>query len=307
MDADRGLTTPISSFLTWLSVEKGRSPRTVVSYRHDLEAYANDLSRRGVTLIAAIPEDVDRHLANLRSTGRSQATVARARSSIRGLHRFLVDEGLALSDPTHSASAVRVPTRLPKALPEDVVMALLDGVDGADPLSLRDSAVLELLYATGARVSEITTLNLDDLAFDDGLLRVTGKGDKERLVPVGRLAQAALSSWCSKQGRQQLVRPGGSRDDQLALFLNQRGTRLSRQGVHLLVANRARRAGITTTVSPHVLRHCCATHMLAHGADVRVVQELLGHASVATTQLYTKVDSDLLRTAYQSAHPRAGR
>lgn len=306
MASERPLETPVAGYLDWLTVEKGRSPRTIESYRRDLEAYESSLSSRGLMVVTASAEDVDRHLAEMLQAGRSPATVARARSSIRGLHRFLVDEGVASQDPSRSAPVVRVPSRVPKALPEEVIIDLLDGISGDDPLSLRDRAVLELLYGTGARVSEITALDLDDLAFDDGLLRVTGKGDKERLVPVGRSAQTAIARWCNPGARDALVDRSMRRDDHSALFVNQRGRRLSRQGVHLLVASRAQRAGISTPVSPHVLRHSCATHMLAHGADVRVVQELLGHASVSTTQLYTKVNRDLLHAAYRSAHPRAG-
>ena len=306
MASERVLGTPVADFLDWLTVEKGRSPRTIESYRRDLEAYESSLAGRGVTVVTANPGDIDRYLSEMRQEGRAPASVARARSSIRGLHRFLADEGVVTGDPSRSAPVVRVPSRVPKALPEAVIIDLLDGIGGEDPLSLRDRAVLELLYGTGARVSEITDLDLDDLAFDDGLLRVTGKGDKERLVPVGRSAQAAIGRWCEPGARDSLLARSTRRDDHSALFVNQRGRRLSRQGVHLLVSNRARRAGIASPVSPHVLRHSCATHMLAHGADVRVVQELLGHASVATTQLYTKVNRDLLHAAYRSAHPRAG-
>lgn len=305
MASDHPLSTPVLGFLDWLTVERGRSARTIDGYRRDLEAYEEGLGDRGRSLKTATPEDVDRHLARLRAEGKAPASIARARSAIRGLHRFLLDEGQASEDPTRSAPVVRIPSRVPKALPEEQVVALIDGIDGDDPLSLRDRAILELLYGTGARVSEVTSLNLGDLAFDDGLLRITGKGDKERLVPVGRSAQESLGRWCSPQGRDRLLAEPTSRDDLGALFLNQRGHRISRQGVHLLVVNRARRAGISGAVSPHVLRHSCATHMLAHGADVRVVQELLGHASVATTQLYTKVNPEHLQRAYRASHPRA--
>jgi integrase/recombinase XerD len=201
---------------------------------------------------------------------------------------------------------VRVPSRIPKALSEDHVLRLLESISGDDPLSLRDRAVLELLYGTGARVSEIVTLNLSDLSYDDGLLRLIGKGDKERLVPVGRAAHEAVSSWTSPLGRSRLIGEKSlSREDQHALFLNQRAKRITRQGIHLMVQKRAERAGLESAVSPHVLRHSCATHMLAHGADIRVVQELLGHSSVATTQIYTKVSQDHLVLAYTKAHPRA--
>ena len=298
-------TREIDSFLNYLSVEKGRSPRTIESYRRDLEAMSEALSRGGVRLESATPSALDGYLTELRKSGRSAATVSRARSSMRGLYRFLVDEGVRPDDPTATTGALKVPSRLPKALKEEEVLSLLDGISNDDPLSLRDRALLELLYATGARVSEAINLNLEDLAYDEGLLRVVGKGDKERLVPIGRAAQAALGAWLEPGGRAALLAPFGSRGDLRALFLNQRGRRLSRQGAHLIVQRRAKAAGIEREVSPHVLRHSCATHMLAHGADVRIVQELLGHASVATTQLYTKVSSDHLQKAYSAAHPRA--
>ena len=225
---------------------------------------------------------------------------------MRGLFTFLLDEGIRNEDPTITTGTSPVPSRLPKALTEDEVLDLLDGISLDDPLSLRDRALLELLYATGARVSEATGLNLEDLAYDEGLLRVVGKGDKERIVPLGRSAQGALAAWLEPKGRGALLASGGLRADQRAVFLNQRGRRLTRQGAHLVVQRRARAAGIEREVSPHVLRHSCATHMLRRGADVRIVQELLGHASVATTQLYTKVTNDHLLRAYAQAHPRAG-
>ena len=307
MVSDQSLELPIRSYLDWLTVERGRSKRTVSSYRIDLESYRSFLSERGVEVTKASAQDVDAHLAALTTQGRSPATVARARSSIRGFHRFMSEEGFSIHDPSQSAPVVRVPARIPKALAEEQVLGLLDGVGGDDALSLRDRAILELLYGTGARVSEITALDLDDLAFDNGLLRLTGKGDKERLVPIGRAAQAALGRWLEPSGRGRVVEMASGRSDHRPLFLNQRGRRISRQGVHLVVSRRAELAGIPTPVSPHVLRHSCATHMLAHGADVRVVQELLGHASVATTQLYTKVNPEHLRAAYSATHPRSGR
>lgn len=299
-------TPEIDAYLSYLAIEKGRSPRTISSYRHDLSSLEDFLADHDLTIRGAGPAVLDRYLAELRRQGRSVATISRARSSVRGLYRFLVDEGSIREDPMVNSQPLKVPSRLPKALREDEVARLIDGVSGDDPLSLRDRAILELLYGTGARVSEVVSLSLSDLAYDDGLLRVVGKGDKERLVPVGRAAQAALSAWLEPRGRGRMVEGRtGRRDDAEALFVNQQGRRLSRQGAHLIVAKRARAAGIDRDVSPHILRHSCATHMLAHGADVRIVQELLGHASVATTQLYTKVTSDHLVTAYTRAHPRA--
>jgi integrase/recombinase XerD len=294
------------AYLDWLTIEKGRSPRTGQSYRQDLLRYEESLETMGRKITTAQPADIDSHLDRLRREKKASASIARSRSAIKGLYTFLLDEGALSVDPSVSASAVRVPSRIPKALSEDHVLRLLESISGDDPLSLRDRAVLELLYGTGARVSEIVTLNLSDLSYDDGLLRLIGKGDKERLVPVGRAAHEAVSSWTSPLGRSRLIGEKSlSREDQHALFLNQRAKRITRQGIHLMVQKRAERAGLESAVSPHVLRHSCATHMLAHGADVRVVQELLGHSSVATTQIYTKVSQDHLVLAYTKAHPRA--
>jgi integrase/recombinase XerD len=190
-------------------------------------------------------------------------------------------------------------------LSEDTISSLIDGISGVDPLSRRDRAIVELLYATGARVSEICRLDLNDLNYDNGLLRLIGKGDKERLVPIGRSAQAALAAWLEHEGRQALIETSKHRGDAAAVFINTRGKRLSRQALHHLLVERGRAAGIEQGLSPHTLRHSCATHMVAHGADIRVVQELLGHASVTTTQIYTKVSIDQIRSAYEKAHPRA--
>jgi len=294
------------AYLDWLTIEKGRSPRTVQSYRQDLLRYEESLETMGRKVTTAQPADIDSHLDRLRNEKKASASIARSRSAIKGLYTFLLDEGALSVDPSVNASAVRVPSRIPKALSEDSVLRLLESISGDDPLSLRDRAVLELLYGTGARVSEIVTLNLSDLSYDEGLLRLIGKGDKERLVPVGRAAHEAVSSWTSPLGRSRLIGEKSlSREDQHALFLNQRAKRITRQGIHLMVQKHAERAGLESVVSPHVLRHSCATHMLAHGADVRVVQELLGHSSVATTQIYTKVSQDHLVVAYTNAHPRA--
>ena len=296
--------TTVAAFLDWLSIERGRSPRTISSYRADLQAFEAWLRDHRSSIAAATPEQIDEYLAARTNEGLAPASVARARSAIRSMYRFGLDEGITTEDPSRTANSINVPTRLPKAISPEAVATLLDGITGEDPLSLRDRAVIELLYGTGARVSEVTALDLGDLAYDEGLLRLVGKGDKERLVPIGRAAQEALGRWLGAQGRPRLVEESARRSS-LAVFLNSRGGRLSRQGVHLLVTARAARAGLGDHVSPHVLRHSCATHMLANGADVRVVQELLGHATVATTQLYTKVSTEHLARAYLAAHPRA--
>ncbi len=299
-------------YLSWLEVERGRSPRTLSSYRRDLVAYQIWLAEhRSAAMDGATSADVAAYVASLRQT-HSASSVARALSSLRGFHRFLVEEGAALGDPTSELPGIGVADLLPKALDEEETIRLLGSIVGTGPAVRRDRALLELLYATGARVSEAVGLNLGDVAeameaTGVPLIRVFGKGSKERVVPLGRLARDALGDWLSGQGRELLVpRKWRSREDAEAVFLNVRGGRLSRVGAFGVVKKYATRVGLADRVSPHVLRHSCATHMLAHGADIRVVQELLGHASIATTQRYTKVSSEHLRSAYEGAHPRAG-
>ena len=296
-------------FLSWLEVERGRSPRTLAAYRRDLGTYQEALEGRGID--EATSADVAAHLAALRRT-HGASSVARALSSIRGFHRFLVEEGVRRDDPTLDLPSISVTDLLPKALSEEETEQLLGAVVGTGPVVLRDRALLEVLYGTGARVSEVVGLNLGDVsgAVDDAdlpLLRVLGKGDKERVVPLGGLARAALADWLSGAGRALLEpKTWRRRSDAEAVFLNARGGRLTRVGVFGVVKKYAGRVGLADKVSPHVLRHSCATHMLGRGADVRVVQELLGHASIATTQRYTKVSPEHLRRAYEGAHPRAG-
>jgi integrase/recombinase XerD len=222
------------------------------------------------------------------------------------LHRYLVTEGERPDDPTADLEGVRVPAGLPKPLSEAEVASLLDAVVGHDAVALRDRALLELLYATGARISEACGLSMGDIDFDARLVRLFGKGSKERIVPYGRAAGAALDDWFSPRGRMAMAPvQWRRRDDAEAVFLNRRGGRLTRQAAWAVVRHYGQRAGIEAELSPHVLRHSCATHLLDHGADLRVVQELLGHASISTTQLYTKVSQERLFEVYRAAHPRA--
>lgn len=301
------LSTPAEEYLSWLAVEKGRARNTLVSYRRDLAAFEAWAAEEGIDPLLAGPGEIERYLDGLRAAGRHPASRARATTALRGLYRFLVAEGALDADPTADVRSPSLPRRLPKALEEVQVVALLESVDGDGPLDRRDRALLEVLYGTGARISEVVGLSLPDLARDDGLLRVYGKGAKERLVPLGGVARAALDRWLAPRGRP-LVAPErfARRGDAEAVFLNARGRRLTRQGAWAAVQARARAVGLGDVVSPHVLRHSCATHLLAHGADIRVVQEILGHVSIATTQLYTRLSQDHLRTAYERAHPRAG-
>jgi integrase/recombinase XerD len=302
------LSIGAEEYLSWLTVERGRSTNTIASYRRDLVGWERWLEAAGIEPEAVRPDDLERYLELARSEGKSAATVTRNLASLRGLFRFLYDEGAIAADPTADLQSPRLARRLPKALDEDQTLTLLNAVTGVGPLDFRDRALLEVLYGTGARISEVVGLCLADLQSDDGLVRVFGKGSKERLVPLGRPAREALGAWLSPLGRP-LVAPErwSRRDDAEAVFLNTRGGRLSRQGAWAILKRHAARVGLSDQVSPHVLRHSCASHMLAHGADIRVVQELLGHVSIATTQLYTRLSSEHLRGAYESAHPRAQR
>jgi integrase/recombinase XerD len=229
-------------------------------------------------------------------------------AAVRTLHRYLVTEGERPDDPTADLEGVHVPSGLPKPLSEAEVTALLDAVVGHEPAARRDRALLELLYATGARISEACGLSMGDIDFGGRLVRLYGKGSKERIVPFGRAAGAALDDWFSPAGRVRMApTQWRRRSDAEAVFLNARGGRLSRQAAWAVVKEYGRRAGLDGKLSPHVLRHSCATHLLDHGADLRVVQEMLGHASISTTQVYTKVSQERLWDVYRAAHPRAVR
>lgn len=301
------LAGQLSRYLRHLTIERGLSANTVAAYRRDLTALLDALTAAGTTDVTALtPDDVRAYVVSLREREHplSAASTARVISSIRGFTRFLVEEEVLTADPAEALAAPKQPKRLPKALSHAQVEALLAATDGDDPVRMRDKALLELLYATGARVSEAVSLDVDDLIGEDGtaeLIRVIGKGDKQRIVPVGSFARAAVEAYLVRA--RPLLAAGGR--SSAALFLGARGARLSRQNAWLVIRAAAERAGITIEVSPHSLRHSFATHLLAGGADVRVVQELLGHASVATTQLYTHVTIDGLRDVYQQAHPRA--
>jgi len=298
------LPADIEEYLTHLAIEKGRASNTLSAYRRDLRRYVAFLDATPV--FAASPEQVRAFSQALHNEGLARPSVNRTLTAVRGMHRYLFAENITTSDPTADIAAARLPKGLPKAISEADVERLIDAVDGTSPLAVRDRALLETLYGTGMRISECVGLSLDDVDLDAALIRVTGKGNKQRLVPVGRLAQGALAAWFAPAGRTGLVPDTwATRDAQVAVFLNHRGGRLSRQGMWGVIRKYGQRVGIADRLSPHVLRHSCATHMLDHGADIRTVQELLGHASISTTQLYTKVSTDLMVRAYAAAHPRA--
>lgn len=298
----------IGDYLGHLAIERGLSDNTIASYRRDLRRYRDYLDRIGRTSIAAVTEeDVAGFLADLRTGDEehqplSAASAARALIATRGLHRFCVKDGITGSDVAGAVKPPRPPTRLPKALPLEEIERILEAAGaGGGALALRNRALLELLYGTGARISEAVGADVDDLELDDGAVLLRGKGGKQRIVPVGTYAVEALRNYLTA-GRPALMTTGKAGP---AVFVNARGGRLSRQSAWAILIAAAERAGVESDVTPHTLRHSYATHLLDGGADVRVVQELLGHASVTTTQIYTRVTVDRLREVYAGAHPRS--
>ncbi|HEU4381925.1 MAG TPA: tyrosine recombinase XerC [Anaeromyxobacteraceae bacterium] len=305
MAVDRGvLPDEIQRFAHHLQVERRASPHTVKAYLADLSRYADWLAGKGVPLLSSSPAAVRGFLAAEAGRRAAPGTVARALAAVRALHRFLVKERLAESNPARGVSAPRRARPLPQALPEEEVAALVEAPAGARPLELRDRALLELLYASGLRVAELTGLDLGDLDLDEGTVRVLGKRRKERIVPVGRPARRALARWLAEGRPALLAGPDGRRSGD-AMFLNYRGGRLGVRSVARRLSRWVLAAGLPRHVHPHVLRHSFATHLLTSGADLRGIQELLGHASLSTTQRYTHLDWKRLAAAYDEAHPRA--
>ncbi|HEX4904300.1 MAG TPA: site-specific tyrosine recombinase [Acidimicrobiales bacterium] len=302
----RALPLEAEEHLSWLAAERGRSANTLAAYRRDLAQYVDWLD--GTPLDRVAPADLERYVGHLRATGKAPASIARGLVAVRGLHRFLAEEGETDRDPGADVASPRVPRGLPKALTEDEVATLIGAVTGWDPRARRDRAILEVLYGTGLRISELVGLSLGDLDLDEGLVRAFGKGSKERVVPLMGMSLQAMREWLAPSGRG-AVEPArwARRGDAEAVFLNLRGGRLTRQGAWGIIRHHGDRVGLRDRLTPHVLRHSCATHLLDHGADIRVVQELLGHASISTTQVYTLVSQSRLREAYESAHPRASR
>jgi integrase/recombinase XerD len=307
------LDDQVQGYLDHLSIERGVAANTLSSYRRDLRRYAEHLATRGVDDLRGVTEpDVREFLVALRKgdpdTGvvaLSAVSAARALIAVRGLHRFAAAEGMTDLDVARPVKPPTPTRRLPKSLSVDDVLALLDGAGGDSetdgPLTLRNRAMLEVLYSTGARISEAVGLDVDDVDTHSRSVLLRGKGGKQRLVPIGRPAVGALDAYLVR-GRPDLARRGKAT---AAIFLNVRGGRLSRQSAWQVLQDAAERAKISAAVSPHTLRHSFATHLLEGGADVRVVQELLGHASVTTTQIYTMVTVNALREVWAGAHPRA--
>jgi integrase/recombinase XerC len=292
------LPPEIRRFAAHLEGERRASPHTVKAYLGDLAQYAAYLAETGVPIVPSSPLAVRAFLS--RAAGSSgPVSLGRKLSAVRALYRFLVKERAATSNPARGLASPRRPKALPEALPEEEAAALVEAPASAEPLVLRDRAMLELLYASGLRVSELVGLDRSGLDLSEGLVRVLGKRRKERVVPVGRPALEALRRWLD-EGRPALARAGAE-----ALFLNHRGGRLSARSVARRLHRWVLAAGLARHVHPHVLRHSFATHLLSSGADLRGIQELLGHASLSTTQRYTHLDWRRLATVYDAAHPRA--
>ncbi|MEC2305070.1 MULTISPECIES: site-specific tyrosine recombinase XerD [Heyndrickxia] len=293
----------IKDFMHFMIVEKGLAENTIASYKRDLHSYLRYLQK--VELVTSWNEVTRFHILHflnfLKQQGKSSKTIARHVASIRSFHQFLLREKFSGQDPTVHIETPKPERTLPKVLSVQEVEALLAAPKGDTPLHMRDGAMLELLYATGMRVSEMTGLNLDDLHLSMGFIKCIGKGDKERIIPIGRTASAALDRYL-KEGRPKLVSKTNRTD---ALFLNHHGARLSRQGFWKILKALAKKANIEKDITPHTLRHSFATHLIENGADLRAVQEMLGHADISTTQIYTHVSKTRLKDVYAKFHPRA--
>jgi len=292
-------------WLDHLAVERGVSANTLSNYRRDVERYLNWLADTGKTdLGEVVSTDLEDYVADLRrggdgKKGLAASSASRALVVARGLHKFAVSEGVVAADVAAGVSPPKLGEKLPDTLSIDEVGMLLDACPDETPTQLRDKALLEILYATGARISEVLALVVDDIAETRDFIKVTGKGDKQRVVPVGGAAQRALEAYLVRG------RPALSAGKSHAVFLNKRGGALSRQSAWTIIKDAASRAGLDKEISPHTMRHSFATHLLEGGADVRTVQELLGHASVTTTQIYTHVTPENLREVWTSSHPRS--
>jgi integrase/recombinase XerD len=298
------LASSLERYLRYVSIERGLSTNTVAAYRRDLGVYLAFLDESAVHQPSeATPAHIaafTRHLSTREQAPLTASSISRMLSSVRSFHRYLLDEGQVEVDVATEATPPKLPSRLPKAISVEQMAAVLATCEGDSPQAMRDRALLELLYATGARISEAVALNVDDV-IDQDVVRLFGKGGKQRIVPLGSYARSAIDTYLVRV-RPQLAQRGTATP---ALFLGLRGQRVSRQNAWLIIKAAAERAELGVEISPHTFRHSFATHLLAGGADVRVVQELLGHSSVATTQIYTLVTADTLRDMYTTAHPRA--
>lgn len=302
-----GMDELVTQFLEYIGVERGLSPATVSAYQSDLAMYREWLERHGVEDAAAISQDdVEQFVAWMHEDGQSATSISRRLASVHMFYRFLLNNGDVVADVSAAVKPPKNAQTLPDVLTVEQVSALLDAATPVvdDPVQLRDKALLEFLYATGCRVSEATGADLNDVDMENRLVKLTGKGNKQRLVPLGSYALKALEQYVA-QGRERLEAKSTGARERRAIFLNKRGKRLSRQSAWEVIAQAGERAHLPVALHPHTLRHSCATHLLAGGMDVRTVQEMLGHASVTTTQRYTHVTPDALIETYIMSHPRA--
>ncbi len=292
--------TELDDFLTHLTIERGLAVNSYDAYQRDLKAYLRHLAKRQVLLLSeASYKDVKAFISSLRRRGLAPSSISRHISSVRMFHRFLISEGLAQSNPTDHIQTPKQPKRLPAILNRKEILSLLEQPDHTTPLGLRDRAILEFMYATGLRASELLTFRRPDLLFDIRLARIFGKGSKERLVPVGQHALRMIRHYLDTV--RPMISTTGSGE---ILFLNARGRQLSRMGLWKILKTYVELAGLDKHVSPHTLRHSFATHLLEGGADLRAVQEMLGHVDITTTQIYTHIDREYLREVHRKYHPR---
>jgi len=290
----------VEEFITFISVERGLADNTLLAYRRDLNKYFLSLDARGIKSAGQVKkDDISEYIYQLKNAGLETTSICRNLAAIKMFHRFLVREGLAKEDPTSLIDTPKLWKRVPDVLSEIEVEAMLKTTEGRGWQRIRDRAILELFYASGMRVSELAGLRVDNMNFDVGYVRCMGKGKKERIVPVGKRARQAVQDYCDKV-RPRLLKGKLSSD----LFLSRLGKKMSRQSMWKLIKQCAAKANITKTIKPHTLRHSFATHLLQHGADLRSVQEMLGHSDISTTQIYTHVDRERLKTIHKQFHPR---
>lgn len=294
------MKTFIANFIDYLSVERGLADNTLLAYRRDLEKYRGALEEKGITDAAQVKkENVTDFIFKEKDSGMAVNSICRSLAAIKMFHRFLVRERLALADPTNLVETPKTWKRIPDVLSQAEVESIIAASAGKKPQQIRDHAILELFYASGMRVSELVGLKVENINFEVGYVLCRGKGQKERVIPIGKRSKEAIKKYCD------CVRPKFLKNRPTSdLFLSRRGTTLTRQFVWNLIKKCAQKAGIQKTIKPHTLRHTFATHLLQHGADLRSVQEMLGHADIATTQIYTHVDRDRLKTVHKQFHPR---
>jgi integrase/recombinase XerD len=293
----------IGEFINHISVERGLAKNTLMAYTRDLSVYVDYLSHQGVKKSDGVTrERVTGFMYALKKKGLSTTSICRALAAVKMFHRFLVRENLAKEDPTNLVDTPKIWKRIPEVLSQKEIESMIAAARGKKPQMMRDYAILELFYASGMRVSELADLKANGLNFEGGYVRCVGKGSKERIIPIGKKSREAVALYC------QNVRPAfvaKSSSDSGHLFLTRLGKRISRQSIWAIIKVYAKKAGIKKTIKPHTLRHTFATHLLEHGADLRSVQEMLGHSDISTTQIYTHVDKERLKSVHKQFHPRS--